>query len=76
MGRESLEEGRSYGRVTRERVDNFIKMFTEFRENDFKSLAKKVDQINTRPSWATSVIIWILSSTTVGLIVRVVILGG
>lgn len=69
-------QGCAFGKITRERVDNFIKIFEEFRDNDFKHLAEKVDRIGHRPSWAVSAIIWILSSTTVGLIVRASILGG
>jgi len=69
-------KGCSFGQVTRERVDNFIEMFNDFKENDFRHLAEKVEQIANRPSWAVSVIIWILSSTVVGLAVRAIILGG
>ncbi len=67
--------GCAFGKITRERVDNFIKMFDDFRTNDFKGLTKKVDQLGHRPSWGVSTIIWILSSLAVGLLVRAAILG-
>jgi len=38
-------KGCSFGQVTRERVDNFIEMFNDFKENDFRHLAEKVEQI-------------------------------
>ena len=66
----------SFERITRERVDNFIKMFNDFKSNDFKGLVKKVEKMGHRPTWAVSTIIWILSSLTVGLLVRAFILRG
>lgn len=67
--------GCAFGKITRERVDNFIKMFDDFKDNDFKSLVKEVKQMGKRPSWAVSTIIWILSSLAVGLLVRTIIKG-
>lgn len=68
-------KGSAFEQITRERVDNFIKLFDEFRNNDFKGLVKEVKQMGKRPSWAVSTIIWILSSLTVALLVRAFILG-
>jgi len=65
----------AFDRITRERVDNFIKLFDEFRNNDFKGLVTKVEQMGRRPTWAVSTIIWILSSLAVALLVRAFILG-
>lgn len=72
-------QGCAFGKITRERVDNFIKMFEDFKKNDFKHLADKLNTLasnmSARPSWAVSTIIWILSSALVGLLVRMAILG-
>lgn len=69
------KNGCAFGRITREKVDNFIQMFNDFKNYDFKSLADKVKQIGHRPTWITSTIIWVLSSLVVGLLVRAVMLG-
>ena len=71
---ENLKEN-AFDRITRERVDNFIKMFDDFKNNDFKGLVKEVKRIGNRPSWAVSTIIWVLSSALTGLLVRTIILG-
>ena len=72
------KNGCAFGKITRERVDNFIKMFDEFRDNEFKHLSAKMDQLTSqmgrRPSWAISTIVWILSSLAVALLVRAFIL--
>lgn len=60
-------KGCAYGKVTRERVDNFIKLFEDFKDNDFHSLAKDVEKLGKRPSWITTVIMIILSNLVVGL---------
>lgn len=67
--------GCAFGKITRERIDNFIKMFDDFKNNDFKGLVKEVKQMGHRPSWTVSTIIWILSSLAVGLLVRAAIIG-
>ncbi len=59
-------QGCAFGKITRERLDSFIKIFENFRDNDFKHLASKM---SGRPSWAVSAIVWILSSAVVGLLV-------
>ena len=64
--------GCAFGKITRERLDSFIRIFENFRDNDFKHLASKM---SGRPSWAVSIVIWMLSSTVVGLLVRIGILG-
>jgi len=69
------EKPSGYCQITRERVDNFIKIFEDFKNNDFKSLVREVKQMGKRPSWAVSTIIWILSSLAVGLLVRAIIMG-
>lgn len=60
-------KGCAYGKVTRERVDNFIKLFEDFKNNDFHSLAKDVEKLGKRPSWVTAAIIIILTNLVVGL---------
>jgi len=69
-------KGSAFEQITRERVDNFIKMFNEFKNNDFKGLVKKVELWGRRPSWAVSTIIWILSSAFTALLVRTIFLLG
>ena len=66
-------QGCAFGKITRERLDSFIRIFENFRDNDFKHLA---NNMSGRPSWAVSTVIWILSSTVVGFLVRMAILGG
>ena len=68
-------KGNAFEKITRERVDNFIKMFDDFKNNDFQSLVKEVKRIGNRPSWAVSTIVWVLSSALTGLLVRTIILG-
>jgi len=60
-------KGCAYGKVTRERVDNFIKLFEDFKKNEFFHLAKDVKRIGKRPSWVTAAIIIILTNLVVGL---------
>ena len=60
-------KGCAYGKVTRERVDNFIRLFEDFKNNDFHSLAKDVEKLGKRPSWITTAIMIILSNLVVGL---------
>lgn len=60
-------KGCAYGKVTRERVDNFIKLFEDFKNNDFHSLVKDVEKLGKRPSWITAAIIIILTNLVVGL---------
>lgn len=60
-------KGCAYGKVTRERVDNFIKLFEDFKNNDFVHLEKSVEKLGKRPSWITTVIMIILSNLVVGL---------
>lgn len=60
-------KGCAYGKVTRERVDNFIKLFEDFKKNDFDHLAKDVERLAKRPSWITAVIMIILSNLVVAL---------
>lgn len=60
-------KGCAYGKVTRERVDNFIKLFEDFKDNDFAHLEKNVEKLGKRPSWITAVIMIILSNLVVGL---------
>ena len=60
-------KGCAYGKVTRERVDNFIKIFEDFRDNDFHSLVKDVEKLGKRPSWLVTVVLIILTNMTVGL---------
>jgi len=59
--------GCAYGKVTRERVDNFIKLFEDFRDNDFAHLEKNVEKLGKRPSWITTAIMIILSNLVVAL---------
>jgi len=68
-------KGNAFDRITRERVDNFIQMFNDFKNNDFKELVREVKLQGKRPSWAVSTIIWILSSAFTALLVRTIILG-
>jgi len=60
-------KGCAYGKVTRERVDNFIKLFEDFKNNDFFHLAKDVERLGKRPSWITTAIMIILSNLVVAL---------
>lgn len=60
-------KGCAYGKVTRERVDNFIKMFEDFKKNDFHSLAKDVKSMGKRPTWLVTIIITGLTTLVVGL---------
>lgn len=61
------EKGCDFGKVTRERLDNFIDIFKDFRDNDFVHLAEDVKKLGKRPSWVTTVIMIILSNLVVGL---------
>jgi len=60
-------KGCAYGKVTRERVDNFIKLFEDFKNNDFDHLVQDVKKLGKRPSWITTVIMIILSNLVVAL---------
>jgi len=60
-------KGCAYGKVTRERLDNFIDIFKDFRDNDFAHLAKDVKRLGKRPSWITTAIMIILSNLVVAL---------
>jgi len=65
---DSIEkEPLAFCKVTRERVDNFIKLFNDFRKNDFAHLAEDVEKIGKRPSWLIAIVIIILTNITVGL---------
>ena len=61
------KEPSAYCRVTRERVDNFIKLFEDFKKNEFSHLAKDVKKLGKRPSWITTVIVIALTNLVVGL---------
>jgi len=67
MAGENSKNGCPYGKVTRERLDNFIDIFKDFRDNDFAHLEKNVEKLGKRPSWITTVIMIILSNLVVGL---------
>lgn len=55
------KNGCAFGKVTRERVDNFIKMFEDFRDNEFAHLAEDVKNLGKRPTWLVSIIITALT---------------
>jgi len=61
------DKGCAYGKVTRERVDNFIKLFEDFKNNDFAHLEKNVEKLAKRPSWVTTAIMIILTNLVVAL---------
>lgn len=67
------ENGCSYGKVTRTILMGLKDEFSKFYTNDFVEVKKCVKDIkktlNARPSWAVSIIITLLSSTTVGCII-------
>lgn len=64
---EQSKNGCSFGKITRERLNNFIGIFEEFRDNDFKHLADDVKKTASRPSWTVTALIIILSNLAVGL---------
>jgi len=59
--------GCAYGKITRERLDNFIDIFKDFRDNDFAHLEKNVEKLGKRPSWITTAVIIILTNITTAL---------
>ena len=61
------DKGCGYGYITRERVDNFIKLFEDFKDNDFFHLVKDVKKLGKRPSWVTTAVLIILSNLVVAL---------
>lgn len=67
MGMEQSKNGCSFGKITRERIDNFIKNFEDFKNNEFKHLADDVKKTANRPSWTVTALIIILSNLVVGL---------
>lgn len=60
-------KGCAYGKVTRERLDNFVDIFKSFRDNDFAHLVEDVEKLGKRPSWLVTAILIILTNITVGL---------
>lgn len=64
---EQPKNGCSFGKITRERLNNFISVFEDFRDNDFKHLAEDVKKTASRPSWMVTALIIILSNLAVGL---------
>lgn len=65
--KKNKDAGCAYGKVTRERVDNFIELFNDFKKNDFAHLTEAVEKIGKRPSWLIAIVIIILTNITVGL---------
>lgn len=73
-----VENGCSFGKVTRERLNNYEKTFDKFLRNDFRHLELDVKETkesvasidkkqNKRPSWLTAAIIIGLTNLVVGL---------
>ena len=69
----SNNSGCSFGKVTREKVENVEKTFEDFRKNDFHSLRETVDNIRDkllgRLSPSVAALITILGSVTAALVV-------
>ena len=68
-----LKNGCTYGKVARERVDNFIKLFKDFESNEFAHLEKSVEKLGKRPSWISTAVIIILTNITTALTIAWII---